>query len=75
MTLDTTDFEIIQTPDGYYRHVSHELRLLTAGWGSHAAAERNADMYRASEDVLARFRANYETMYGEESEPKEAPAP
>jgi hypothetical protein len=30
-TLDTTDFEIIRTDDGYFRDVCHEQRLLTSG--------------------------------------------
>jgi hypothetical protein len=75
MALDTTGFDIIQTPDGYFRHVSHEQRLLTSGWGSYASAERNADMYRDTEVALRNFRANYDTMYGKEAEPDVIPAP
>ena len=76
MALDTTNFEIIQTPDGYFRHVCHEQRLLTAGWGSQAAAEKNADMYRDTPEALSRFGANYKSMYGSDATAEvEATAP
>jgi hypothetical protein len=68
MILDTTDFEIIQTSDSYFRHVSHEKRLLTSGWGSREAAERNANGYRGDEPVLKILAERYEKAFGPEAE-------
>ncbi|MNU40330.1 hypothetical protein D3C71_290430 [compost metagenome] len=65
--LDTTDFEIIRTDDGYFRHVCHEQRMLTSGWGTHEAAERNANIYRGDEAVLNVLRERYEKLYGNEA--------
>lgn len=65
--LDTTNFEIIRTEDGYFRHVCHEQRLLTSGWGSLEAAERNAHGYRGDESVLKILRERYEKLYGNEA--------
>lgn len=66
-TLDTTDFEIIRTDDGYFRHVCHEQRLLTSGWGTHEAAERNANGYRGDPAVLKVLSERYEATYGNEA--------
>lgn len=63
MALDTTDFEIIRTPDGYYRHVCHDQRLLTTGWTSEIAARRNAGMYRGDPSVIEKCRERYEAVF------------
>lgn len=66
--LDTTDFEIIRTGDGYFRHVCHEQRMLTSGWGTQEAAERNANGYRGDEGVLNVLRERYEMLFGADAE-------
>lgn len=63
-TLDTTNFEIIQTDDGYFRHVCHEQRLLTSGWGTYEAAERNANIYRGDPPVMEVLSERYEKQFG-----------
>lgn len=74
MALDTSIFEIIRTPDGYYRHVCHSQGLLTSGWGSEAAAVKNADMYRGDAVGLERFRAKYQALYPSAEDAAKAPS-
>jgi hypothetical protein len=41
--------------------------MLTSGWGTHEAAERNANGYRGDEGVLNVLRERYEKLYGNEA--------
>jgi hypothetical protein len=49
--------------DGSWRHINHDLRLATAGWGSKEAAERNADLYRVNDAALRIMSERYETLF------------
>lgn len=55
------------SPDGQWRHVNHDLKLATAGWGSMVAAERNADLYRVNETTLKLMSERYERLHPAET--------
>jgi hypothetical protein len=56
-------FDVVQTRDGYFRHVSHALQLATPGWGSPQAADRNANGYRTDAAAVALMAERYRDLF------------
>jgi len=59
--VDTTsgEWQITQTPDGSFRYVNHNAKLLTTGFGSQEGLERNADIIRMSGSALVQMQQRY----------------
>lgn len=61
MSID--DFSVIQTPDGYYRFVSHERKLLTTGFESEEALLKNRNIIRFDKGTKELMAARYEKVF------------
>jgi hypothetical protein len=57
---------IIQTPDGYYRRVSHAEKLASTGFGTPEKMEEWTPNLRTDEAVLKIMRDRYTLWFGKE---------
>lgn len=61
---ESPQWEIISTPDGSYRYVNHDEKLLTTGFGSEEGLRRNADIIRMDAGTLDLMRKRYAKEFG-----------
>jgi hypothetical protein len=61
--ITTKDWPLIQTADGYWRHVNHELQLLTAGWLYYEGAVKNAAGYRTDKAAQELMYNRYQEFF------------
>lgn len=62
--LDTSQMTITRTRDGYFRFVSHELRILTTGFALRDGLVRNAKCILNTNAARAAMEARYAEEYG-----------
>lgn len=62
--LDTSSMATVCTADGFYRYVCHTRRILTAGFATPAALDRNARGFLETTEASEIMRTRYAKEYG-----------